>query len=505
TDVADFETIFEEVVGAGDWRQVTVDLSAYAGESVYIAFNHAEVTDMFAMNIDDVTVTGADSRDFTGAYNVYKNGVLVGENITEQNFQLTALLVGSEYTVGVTAIHDAGESAAAETTFIFLGGEQILPVDDLAVYENSGELSWNEPAPAIDYSDDFDAYTAGDYLAEVSDMWTTWAQNPGGSDDAMISDAVANSGTNSVHIEGTSDLVLPLGNKTSGTYEFSMMMYLEPGNGGYYNIQHYQTPGEEWGAEFYFGDDGNGEYSAGYPEAQPFTHPTGEWFEVKNVIDLDAAEGTFLVDGTEVASWDFGLTAQGEPGINQLGGINIYSGAISGQTPNFYFDDVSIFKVTDRPVLSYDVYLDDTLVGNTTETTYMLEELTNGEEYTAGVVAIFESGDSEMTEITFTYSGTFSEGDLVLTTALNGNYPNPFNPTTTISFSLAETANVDLKVYNAKGQVVKTLVAGEMNADNHTVVWNGDDNNGKSVSSGVYFYRMSTKGFSSTHKMMLIK
>jgi len=441
--------------------------------------------------------------DSTG--DVYKNGVLVGEEITEQTFALSALLVGSEYTVGVTAIHDAGESAAAEHTFIFLGEEQILPVDDLAVDENSGELTWSEPAPAIDYSDDFEAYTAGDYLAEVSDMWTTWAQNPGGSDDAMISDAQANSGVNSVHVEGTSDLVLPLGNKTSGTYEFSMMMYLEPGNGGYYNIQHEQTPGVEWGAEFYFGDDGNGEYSAGYPEAQPFTHPTGEWFEVKNIIDLDAAEGTFYVNETLVATWDFGLTAQGEPGVNQLGGINIYSSAITGQTPNFYFDDVNIFKVTGRPVMSYDLFLDGSLVGNTTETSFMLDDLTNGQEYTAGVVAVYEGGDSEMAEVTFTYTGTFADEDLVLTTALKGNYPNPFNPTTTISFSLAETANVDLKVYNAKGQVVKTLVAGEMTADNHTVVWNGDDNSGKAVSSGVYFYRMSTKGFNSTQKMMLIK
>ena len=507
TDAADFsDIVFEETLESGDWHQVTIDLSSYAGESIYIAWNHCEVTDMYYMKIDDVLVTGAETRDFTGAYNVYKNGILVAEGITEQSYQLEGLLVGSEYTVAVTAIHDEGESAAIETTFTFVGEEEILPVEELEVDASTGVLSWTEPGSAIDYSEDFDSFSVGDYLAEVSDMWTTWTQNPGGADDALITDEQASSPSNSVHVEGGSDLVLPMGNKTSGTYVFEMELYIPSGFGGYYNIQHDQTPGIEWGAEFYFGNDGNGLYQAGYPEALAFTHPLDTWFTVKNVINLDAAEANFIVDGTEVASWDFSLSAQGDAGTCQLGGVDIFAGAIDNQTPNFYFDNVHFYKETSRPITSYNVYLDDVLVGNTTSTSFELEDLTNGVEYTAGVIAVYNDTDeSTMETVTFVYSGVSSDEDITLVTELKGNYPNPFNPTTNISFSLANSGKVDLKVYNSKGQLVKTLVNTEMEAANHNVVWNGNDANGKSVASGVYFYRLQTKDFSSTKKMMLIK
>ncbi len=507
TDVADFsDVVYEETLESGDWHQVTVDLSSYAGQSIYIAWNHCEVTDMYYMKLDDVLVTGAESRDFTGAYNVYKNGILVAEGITEQSYQLEGLLVGSEYTVGVTAIHDEGESAAIETTFTFIGEEEILPVENLAVDASTGVLSWTEPGPAINYSEDFDSFNVGDYLAEVSDMWTTWTQNPGGSDDALITDEQASSPSNSVHVVGSSDLILPMGNKTSGTYVFEMELYIPTGFGGYYNIQHDQTPGIEWAAEFYFGNDGNGQYNAAYPESQPFTHPMDTWFTVKNVINLDEEEATFVVDGTEIVSWDFSLTAQGETGTCQLGGIDIFAGAIDSQTPDFYFDNVHFYKETTRPITSYDIYLEDVLVGNTTSTTFELEDLTNGTEYTAGVVAKYnETEESTMETVTFVYTGTSSDEDITLVTELKGNYPNPFNPTTNISFSLANPGKVDLKVYNSKGQLVKTLVNSEMEAANHNVIWNGNDANGKSVASGVYFYRLQTKDFSSTKKMMLIK
>jgi hypothetical protein len=75
---------------------------------------------------------------------------------------------------------------------------------------------------------------------------------------------------------------------------------------------------------------------------------------------------------------------------------------------------------------------------------------------------------------------------------LLGNYPNPFNPTTTISFSTSQAEQyTELKLYNSKGQRVKTLVAETLPAGTHSVVWNGDDNQGNPVSSGVYFYQLS--------------
>nr|HPM03986.1 FlgD immunoglobulin-like domain containing protein [Candidatus Cloacimonadota bacterium] len=108
-------------------------------------------------------------------------------------------------------------------------------------------------------------------------------------------------------------------------------------------------------------------------------------------------------------------------------------------------------------------------------------------------------------EITGTCGTNSSDSVLPKVTKLQGNYPNPFNPVTNISFSLKENSPVTIDIYNVKGQLVKQLVNEAMQAGNHTVVWNGKDQNNKSVSSGVYFYRMQSKNYAGTKKMLLMK
>ncbi len=106
-----------------------------------------------------------------------------------------------------------------------------------------------------------------------------------------------------------------------------------------------------------------------------------------------------------------------------------------------------------------------------------------------------------------TYQST-NEDDPVLPvfdTALNGNYPNPFNPTTTISFSLEEKAQVSLTIFNQRGQKVRELLNEQMPAGNHHLIWNGTDDNGNGVGSGIYYYRMKSGKYSSTRKMIMMK
>ena len=93
-----------------------------------------------------------------------------------------------------------------------------------------------------------------------------------------------------------------------------------------------------------------------------------------------------------------------------------------------------------------------------------------------------------------------------ITPKLGQNYPNPFNPETTISFLTTEsTENTELAIYNLKGQKVKTLIDERLEAGNHQVVWDGKDENSKSVSSGIYFYKMNTGEYTSIKKMILMK
>ncbi len=90
--------------------------------------------------------------------------------------------------------------------------------------------------------------------------------------------------------------------------------------------------------------------------------------------------------------------------------------------------------------------------------------------------------------------------------ALLQNFPNPFNPETTIGYELAESADVTLQIYNVVGQVVRTLIASEsQSVGRYQVRWNGMDDRGTPVSSGIYFYQISAGKFQDVRKLMLLK
>jgi hypothetical protein len=121
------------------------------------------------------------------------------------------------------------------------------------------------------------------------------------------------------------------------------------------------------------------------------------------------------------------------------------------------------------------------------------------------------SDDNIYPEYIVTLSGagvepTSSGNDINLVTKLSGNYPNPFNPETTILFSVKEkNINTNITVYNLKGQKVKTLINENLTPGSHRVVWNGTDKNGKAVSGGVYFYKMQSGKYVNYKKTVLIK
>ncbi|MFC1692269.1 lamin tail domain-containing protein, partial [Candidatus Latescibacterota bacterium] len=89
--------------------------------------------------------------------------------------------------------------------------------------------------------------------------------------------------------------------------------------------------------------------------------------------------------------------------------------------------------------------------------------------------------------------------------SLRQNYPNPFNPVTTIEFSLPESGYVTLVIYNMMGQKVRELVAENMQAGAHSVIWDGKDDNGYDISSGVYISRLKSKENGATVRMLLMK
>jgi hypothetical protein len=89
--------------------------------------------------------------------------------------------------------------------------------------------------------------------------------------------------------------------------------------------------------------------------------------------------------------------------------------------------------------------------------------------------------------------------------SLEQNHPNPFNPVTTISFSLATDSQVRLEVYSVRGQRIRSLVNENRGAGAHQVIWDGRDSSGRMVASGSYFARLVSDEGTLTKKMMLIK
>jgi hypothetical protein len=85
------------------------------------------------------------------------------------------------------------------------------------------------------------------------------------------------------------------------------------------------------------------------------------------------------------------------------------------------------------------------------------------------------------------------------------NFPNPFNPETTLFFSLPNEQEIELTVYNLKGQKVRQLARGQFPSGEHSVIWEGKDDNGKQVSSGVYLYKLETADKIISKKMLLLK
>jgi hypothetical protein len=93
----------------------------------------------------------------------------------------------------------------------------------------------------------------------------------------------------------------------------------------------------------------------------------------------------------------------------------------------------------------------------------------------------------------------------IVKTELKGNYPNPFNPETIISYDIKGQQPVRIEIYNTKGQLIRTLVNELKNNGHHTAVWNGRDDHGKSVASGIYHYRMQAGDYKANRRMMLLK
>jgi len=169
-------------------------------------------------------------------------------------------------------------------------------------------------------------------------------------------------------------------------------------------------------------------------------------------------------------------------------------------------------KVTSEKVKYYSIYRktaasDFSIVGYSTVPEYTDAAVSQTEVYTYTVTATDFGLNESDRAVPLSLSATAIEEAIELPTeyALKPNYPNPFNPETTIEFALPKTSKVTLTIYNLMGQMIQELVNSEYSAGYQRVIWNGRDFNGNSVGSGVYIYTLKADNFSRTRKMILMR
>lgn len=190
------------------------------------------------------------------------------------------------------------------------------------------------------FSDDFESYANGDYIAQASEDWETWGDKPGSNEDVKVVNTEARSGSQSLYLSSTDggpeDLVLPFGGThTIGSLELKMAIQVETGKGSYFNIQGDEKAGETWVLNFQSGASGEFELYNDQEVLVRGNMNNGEWIEMKLVADLSYNRWSFFMDNEMIVSWN--------NAVNSIGGLNLYP--VNNMDENagagYWVDDVS--------------------------------------------------------------------------------------------------------------------------------------------------------------------
>jgi hypothetical protein len=244
------------------------------------------------------------------------------------------------------------------------------------------------------------------------------------------------------------------------------------------------------------------------------------WVIANYINDTDFMDGLFGYIDNPVGTGDYELATVNdiafyptlETNTVQHWGVNYltFSGLENSLKVSFMSsEDYSVFTVR---FVSY--------AGNTPYALYEMEL----DEYASGEITLPNNDDNYdhvVMIVTDTYGYTGSSEysiiaeDVISATStdemckdpviLTGNYPNPFNPSTTITYSLPQNSAVNLNIFNAKGQLIKNLVNEYQSPGNYELIWDGTNTQGKAVSSGIYYYNLSHKSGRIYRKLLMLK
>ncbi len=506
----------DPMVVLGDYWYNTVDLSEYAGQEIHIAFRYLDATgNGEGWFIDDVRVWGGNGGETTtcGAFNeyeIYVDGSVVAVT-TETDYSVEGLTNGTEYCFEVRALYSEGSSEpCAQQCAAPMGA---FVVDPLAInFENplmNGEYQeqtfniMNFDTANLDYSvfsmslanlqvaqdlltDDFNdglvyfddtsfpsLWLVGDSLASSS-QYMSYETPPDGGMFAYVNDDAIGDGIGMTYATMISNEIELMGTET--VFLLLDLLFPQPQGHCYEqglysenaSISYSSDTGTTW--DVLDSNFTTGWYWASY--MYNLTHLIDGANSLKIKINYDDCEG----------NWGYGI------GVDN---VAIKQGdMLSWLTISPYDGKVlTSGSLNDTVAVTVGVYgqLDDF---TTTEDLYLY-----GGSYTINFpvgVGVTVALDDNSGLSPFKYK-------------LNNNYPNPFNPETTIGFSVANDSKVTILIYNILGQKVATLLDGKMNPGNYTMKWKGVSDSGKELPSGMYFYEMTSPGFHQIKKLVLVR
>ncbi len=545
------------------WTLYNYDLSAYVGQNIRLAIQCVS-NDAWVFLVDDVSVgavpttkeiyasepqtgnyaraTGIpapapktvkqDSRDLLG-YKVYRDDALVStiNDVATLTFEDHDVTIGT-YSYTVTAVYTAGESDPAGPVTATIH-PPLDPPEELRIEvdKNDVTLSWTAPGGGNEQlNDGFEAYTDfaltfAPWITVDVDQSVTYGMeevdwpNSGAPQAYIIFNPSATTPPITADTHGGSKMaaclaaVLPPDGMGPNN-DWLISPPVTPVAGDFLSF-FARSHTSQWGLERF-----NVGVSTGGTNPADFTIISGASY-----IQAPVAWTQYDYDLTAYAGQEIRFAIQcvsSDAFIFLVDDVSVGAIPVAKEQPAPVAQTLSRARVTGVPgsaegiarnsgraLTGFKVYRDGTLVSTITDpltTSFKDMDRPNG-TYTYGVTAIYDEGESvPITDtVTINYVGNDDPGIPALITELQGNYPNPFNPSTTIRFSVKEAAPVSLEIYNLKGQLVKTLVNGEKSSGNHSVIWNGLDNNNQPASSGVYFYKMRAGTYSSTKKMIMMK
>ena len=434
------------------------------GETVNISVNIANIGNAIAENV--FTYLSVDDTNITITDNSYENGTLINDNQTTATFEA---IVSNEILEGTNIQF----GFIAESNYYNNQNSIVLPIGLVQEGFESGNFDtfdWSF-AGQLDWTIDSTESNSGTYSAKSGTI--THSQT---SDLILVVDVVSDgqlSFYRKVSSEGNYDFLKFYINGTqmdewSDDQDWAIFTYDVTAGENVFKWSYTKDGSVSGGSDCAWIDD------ITFPGFGAVSGPSA-WID-SSTIDFEVVP----VDQTSTKSLtlaNFGNeTLSGT--INTIAGFEIAN--IGSGRENFEIDPYSniIFEITFLPTeeINYS--------GN-------IEITTNDENFTINLLA--DTTDNGQ------------DSEIPQTTKLYGNYPNPFNPETSISFGLAEKSNVKIEIYNILGQKVKTLINNKLDAGNHSVKWTGLDSSNHKVASGVYFYKLKTNNYSNTKKMLILK